>query len=83
MMAWVKTWGWRWIAIVSLLLGGSPVAWAEAENRVPPDEGGHVESMGQPPLWMPYVGLAAGAYEPASDFIEPTGTLTVGLFRNL
>jgi phosphatidylserine/phosphatidylglycerophosphate/cardiolipin synthase-like enzyme len=66
-----------------VLLGGNPVAWAEADDRVPPDEGGTIVSMGQPPLWMPYIGLAAGAYEPAGDDVDATGTLTVGLFRNL
>jgi phosphatidylserine/phosphatidylglycerophosphate/cardiolipin synthase-like enzyme len=56
---------------------------AGAEDRSPPDEGGFVESMGQPPRWMPYAGLGAGAYGPAGDDPEPTGTLTLGLFRNL
>jgi hypothetical protein len=40
--------------------------------------------MGQPPFVMPYAGLAAGAYRPDdSSDIEPTGSLTLGLFKNI
>jgi len=68
--------------LLSLVWAGLAIA-GSLGDRLPPDEGGRVESMGQPPWLMPYAGLAAGAWEPAGGDVEPTGTLTLGLFRNL
>jgi len=56
---------------------------AAAAEPLPPDEGGRVESMGQPPRIFPYAGLAAGAYRPSGDRIDPTGALTLGAFYNV
>jgi hypothetical protein len=70
-------------AIFLILMGGMLCLPAFSEETPPPDEGGFIESMGQPPRLMPYVGLGAGAYRPSGDRIDPTGTLTLGVFRNL
>jgi hypothetical protein len=56
---------------------------AAADEPLAPDEGGRVESMGQPPRIFPYAGLAAGAYRPSGDRIDPTGSLTLGAFYNV
>jgi hypothetical protein len=45
------------ILVLWLLLGIALAAPAVAEDGVPPDEGGFVESMGQPPRLIPYAGL--------------------------
>jgi phosphatidylserine/phosphatidylglycerophosphate/cardiolipin synthase-like enzyme len=71
------------ILILCFLFGIALPAPTMADDAVPPDEGGFVESMGQPPRFMPYAGLGVGAYRPADDGTDVTGTLTLGLFRNL
>jgi phosphatidylserine/phosphatidylglycerophosphate/cardiolipin synthase-like enzyme len=71
------------IPIFFLLLGIVLGAPAVAEDGGAPDEGGFVESMGQPPWLMPYAGLGVGAYRPAGDDTDVTGRLTLGLFKNL
>jgi hypothetical protein len=73
-----------WVLGLALLLFGVALAApAVAEDGVPPDEGGLVQSMGQPPRFMPYAGLGVGAYRPADDDTDVTGRLTLGLFKNL
>ena len=58
-----------------ILIAAALAVPAIAEEPLPPDEGGSVESMGQPPRIFPYAGLAAGAYRPSGDRIDPTGPL--------
>jgi hypothetical protein len=54
------------------------------ELGLPPDEGGEIESMGQPPLFVPYGGLAAGVYRPSSgDGPAVAAGAHVGLFKPL
>ena len=54
------------------------------EKGLPPDEGGEIESMGQPPLFVPYGGLAAGVYRPSSgDGPAVAAGAHVGLFKPL
>ena len=52
------------------------------DTALPPDEGGEIESMGQPPRFFPYGGLSVGAYRPSdSDDAAAWETLHVGLFK--
>jgi hypothetical protein len=75
----------RLVALASLL----PVvltapAHASEQNGLAPDEGGEIESMGQPPRFMPYGGFAVGAYRPSSDDgAAVAASLHVGLFKPL
>ena len=71
------------IPILPVLIAAFLAFPAAAEEPLAPDEGGRIESMGQPPTFFPYAGLGTGAYRPSGDRIEPTGTLTLGLFHNL
>ena len=53
-------------------------------DTLPPDAGGEIESMGQPPLFLPYGGLSVGAYRPADDDDSAaSGTLHLGLFKSI
>ena len=69
---------------LGLLLTGAVAARARGaqETQLPPDEGGEIESMGQPALFMPYGGLSVGAYKPADgDDSVAAGTFHAGVFR--
>ncbi len=69
---------------LGLLLAGVVAAPARGadETQLPPDEGGEIESMGQPPRLMPYGGLSVGAYKPADgDDSVAAGTAHIGVFK--
>ena len=73
----------RALAVGSMLvvLLSAPARGAD-DTSLPPDEGGEIESMGQPPRFFPYGGLSVGAYRPSdSDDAAAWGTLHVGLFK--
>lgn len=67
------------IACVACLGLPSPVRAGDAPKD---DDGALVESMGQPPTFMPYAGFTAGVTDPAGDASAST-SVTVGLFRNV
>lgn len=52
------------------------------QENLPPDEGGTIVSMGQPPIFKPYIGPSAGGYwrGDASDF---TAYLNLGVLYDL
>lgn len=51
-------------------------------NVLAPDEGGEIESMGQPPRFLFYGGLSVGAYKPAEgDDSAPAGAVHAGVFK--
>jgi len=53
-----------------------------AADALDPDEGGFIESMGQPPTWFPYVSPSGGVHEPSDD-AAGAGYLTLGIFKNV
>jgi phosphatidylserine/phosphatidylglycerophosphate/cardiolipin synthase-like enzyme len=75
----------RLVALASLLsVVLTAPAHASEQNGPAPDEGGEIESMGQPPRFMPYGGFAVGAYRPSSDDgAAVAASLHVGLFKPL
>ena len=70
--------------IFSALLAASLLyaAPALAQYTIPPDEGGEIKSMGQPPVWKPNMAVEAGGYYKgdASDFV---GYLNLGVLKDL
>lgn len=55
---------------------------AAAQFSADPDSGGFTKSMGQPPIWKPYLGWDAGVYRPTQD--PQVGVLVdVGVFKDL
>ncbi|MFC1530783.1 hypothetical protein ACFL5T_00835 [Gemmatimonadota bacterium] len=59
----------RLLGIVSALIFAATATPTDAQVGLPPEEGGEVISIGQPPLWKPYGGGTLGSYYPgdASD----------------
>jgi hypothetical protein len=73
----------RLILVFLIFISATASIPALADDVMPPDEGGFIESMGQPHRIKPYAGLSVGAYEPAGDDSDPTATLTFGLFKDM
>ena len=53
-----------------------------AQVVLPPEEGGEVISIGQPPLWKPYGGGSLGSYYPG-DVSDPTVYANLGMDKDL
>ena len=53
-----------------------------AQVVLPPEEGGEVISIGQPPLWKPYGGASLGSYYPG-DLSDPTVYANLGMDKDL
>jgi len=65
--------------VVAIVLFASP---ASAQYTVPPDEGGEIKSMGQPPIWKPNMAVEMGGYYKgdANDFV---GLFNAGILKDL
>ena len=76
----------RALAVGSMLvaLSSAPARGAD-DTALPPDEGGEVESMGQPPRFLPYGGLSRWVPTGRRDAadVAASGTLHVGVFKPL
>jgi hypothetical protein len=72
----------RLLGIASALLLAVCAAPTEAQVVLPPEEGGEIISIGQPPLWKPYGGGSLGSYYPG-DASDMTAYVDLGVDKDL
>lgn len=72
----------RLLCIASAVLLVACAAPTEAQVVLPPEEGGEVISIGQPPLWKPYGGGSLGSYYPG-DASDMTAYVDLGVDKDL
>ncbi len=72
----------RLLGIAFALIVANDVAPLRAQVILPPEEGGEIVSIGQPPLWKPYgMGSLGGYYE--GDATDLTAYLSLGVDKDL
>lgn len=68
--------------LTSAVLFLGAVSAAPGQVVLPPEEGGEIVSIGQPPLWKPYGGGTVGSYRPG-DAAEATLYVDLGVDKDL
>ena len=72
----------RLLGLLSACVFAVTAAPIQAQVVLPPEEGGEIISIGQPPLWKPYGGGSLGSYYPG-DASDLTAYANLGMDKDL